>query len=222
MPFLVLYYPASGDYLDRARIDLPMNTDPGQEEKWQALRRRLSYIWVVWGLFPLGIMFVLMLALASPEASANTSTTDQQESLRTERRTQAVLAVSALLFFVGFTLDGRWTDAERVGRRTLRAAGGDDFKPTRSQLATHADVALDAVNRSVNMLTAIGLVMAVLAVVGVAAILPLVSGLHLLVLAAIFQLFVVSRHPYYSELVEAAISGELPDLEAEDDNKKKK
>ena len=83
-------------------------------------------------------------------------------------------------------------------------------------------MALDAVNRSVNMLTATGVVMGVLAVVGVAVIVPLVSGLHLLVLAAIFQLFVVSRHPYYNELLEAAISGELPDLEAEDDNKKKK
>ena len=121
MPLLVLYYLPSGEYLDRVQIHPSMNINPGQEEKWQALRRHLSHIWVVWGLFPLGIMFVLMLALASPQASANTSTTDQQESLRTERRAQAVLAVSALLFFVGFTLDGRWTDAERVGRRILRA-----------------------------------------------------------------------------------------------------
>ncbi len=221
MLLLVLYYLASGDYLDNAQIQPLMNINPGQEEKWLALRRHISHTWVVWGLFPLGIMFVLMLALASPEASANTSTTDQQESLRTERRAQAFMAVSALLFFVGFSLDGRWTDAERLGRRILRAAGGDDFKPTRSQLAAQADLACAVVNRSVNLLTVTGLVMGVLAVVGVAAILPLVSGLHLLALAAIFQLFIVSRHPYYSELVEAAISGELPDLEAEDDNKKK-
>ncbi len=191
-----------------------------------ALRRRLSYIWVVWGLFPLGIMFVLMLVVASPEANADAGTVKQQERLVTERRSQAVLAVSALLFFVGFSLDGRWTDAERVGQRILRAVGGDDLKsrPVKlakkcAQLAERADLAIRAVKRSVVMLTGTGLVMGVLAVGAGVAKLPLVSGLQLLALAAIFQVFVVSRHPYYGELVEAALCGELVEFDDENDKK---
>ena len=197
-----------------------------QETRWLELRRRLSYIWVVWGLFPLGIIFVLMLAVTSPEASANTSNISQQKKLATERRSQAVLAVSALLFFVGFSLDGRWTDAERVGRRILRAAGGDELKSRpvklakkRAELAEHADLAVRAVRRTVVMLTATGLMMGLLAGGAALAKLPLVSGLYLLALAAIFQIFLFSRHPYYSELVEAALCGELVEFDDEDDKK---
>ncbi len=199
-----------------------MKLGPIQEEKWLALRHRLGYIWVVWGLFPLGIMFVLMLVVASPEANADAGTVKQQERLVTERRAQAVLAVSALLFFIGVSRDGRWTAAARVGRRILRAAGGDEFKPTRIQLGAHAQLAFGAVHRAVILLTVVGLVMSVLALVAVFARLPLVNGLHLLALAGVFQVFVVSRHPYYGELAEAALGGELVEPDDEDDKKKKK
>ncbi len=195
-----------------------MHINPTQEKKWQQLQQRISNIWLFWGLFPLGIVVVLMLALAGPAVSASTPDATQQEHLIIKRHTEAVMAVSALLFFVGFSLDGRWTDDERIGARILRAAGGDQFRPTRDQLASHAEKAFRAVNRSVTMLTGIGLVMAVLVVAAVVTGLPLLNAGQLLVLAAIFQVFAFSRHPYYSDLIYAAISGELSNLD--EDNEK--
>ncbi len=195
-----------------------MHINPTQEKKWLQLQQRLSNIWLFWGLFPLGIVIVLMLALAGPAASANTAGATQQEHLVIKRRAEAVMAVSALLFFVGFSLDGRWTDDERIGGRILRAAGADQFRPTRDQLASHAETAFRAVNRSVTMLIGIGLAMVLLVLVAVVIGLPLVNALYVLVLAAIFQVFVFSRHPYYSDLIYAAISGELSALD--EDNEK--
>jgi len=154
-----------------------------------------------------------MLALAGPAVSASTPDATQQDHLVVKHRAEAVMAVSALLFFVGFSLDGRWTDDERIGARILRAAVGGKFRPTRDQLASHAEKAFYAVNRSVTMLTVMGLAMALLAVAAVVIGLPLLNAGQLLGLAAIFQLFVFSRHSYYSDLVYAAISGELPDLD---------
>jgi len=195
-----------------------MHINPTQEKKWHQLQQRLSNIWLFWGVFPLGIVIVLMLALAGPAASASTAGTTQQEHLIIKRRAEAIMAVSALLFFVGFSLDGRWTDDERIGGRILRAAGGDQFRPTRDQLASHAEQAFHAVNRSVNMLTGIGLAMALLVIGAVVIGLPLLNAGQLLLLAVIFQVFTFSRHSYYSDLVYAAISGELCDLD--EDNEK--
>jgi len=190
-----------------------MHINPTQEKKWQQSQQRLTNIWLFWGLFPLGVVIVLMLALAGPAVSANTAGSTQQEHIVIKRRAEAVMAVSALLFFAGFSLDSRWTDNERIAERILRAAGGDQFRPTRDQLASHAEKAFQAVNRSVTMLTGIGLMMALLVVVAVVIGLPLVNAGQLLVLAATFQLFVFSRHSYYSDLIYAAISGELSDLD---------
>jgi len=190
-----------------------MHINPTQEKKWHQLQQRVSNIWLFWGLFPLGVVIILMLALASPAVSASTPDATQQKHLVIKRHTEAVMAVSALLFFIGFSLDGRWTDDERIGVRILGAASGDQFRPTRDQLAFHAEKAFQAVNRSVTMLTGIGLAMALLAVASVVIGLPLLNAGQLLGLAAIFQLFVFSRHSYYSDLVYAAISGELPDLD---------
>jgi len=195
-----------------------MHINPTQEKKWHQLQQRLSNVWLFWGLFPLGVVIVLMLALAGPAASASTAGATQQEHIVIKHRAEAVMAVSAILFFVGFSLDGRWTDDERVGRRILHAAGGDQFRPTRDQLASHAEQAFYAVNRSVTMLTGIGLAMALLVVAAVVIGLPLLNAGQLLVLAAIFQVFAFSRHSYYSDLTYAAISGELCDLD--EDNQK--
>ncbi len=195
-----------------------MHINPSQEKKWLQSQQRLSNIWLFWGLFPVGVVIVLMLALAGPAASANTAGATQQEHLVIKRRAEAVMAVAALFFFAGFSLDGRWTDDERIGGRILRAAGADQFRPTRDQNASQAETAFRAVNLSVTMLTGLVLAMVLLVLVAVVIGLPLVNALYVLVLAAIFQVFVFSRHPYYSDLIYAAISGELSDLD--EDNEK--
>ncbi len=189
-----------------------MKADPEQERKLFHIRRRLRRTWLVWGLGPLGIFLLLMLGVSGVEAS-----TAQDSGPQIERQFMAALAVSALLFFVGFSLDGRWTDAERLARRIYEAAGGASFTPSRSQLAARADTVFSSIAISVNALTAIGLLMGLIAVLAAVAGLQLVYGLQLLVLAAIYQLFIFSRHPYYDEVLQAAACGELT-VSSDEDN----
>ena len=80
----------------------------------------------------------------------------------------------------------------------------------RSQLAAGAELAFASIHRSVSILTAIGLLTGLIALVAVVSGLALAYGLQLLVLAATYQLFVFSRHPYYDEVLEAALDGKLP------------
>lgn len=191
-----------------------MNNDANQDHKLNQMRRRLRHTWLMWGLAPLGIFVLLMLGMSAVHADAAQSANGPQ--IQIERKFKAALAVSALLFFIGFSLDGRWTDAQRLGQRVYRAAGGNGMRPTRSARAAQADLAFSSIESSVNALTAIGLIMGLIAVLATVG-LQLTYGLQLLVLAIIYQLFVFSRHPYYNEVLQAAVRGELPTPE-DDDN----
>ncbi len=192
-----------------------MHTDSEQQRKLERLRRRLRHTWLVWGVAPLGIFMLLMLGMSAVEAHQTQPAEASQ--IQIERKFKAALALSALLFFVGFSLDGRWTDAERLGQRIYKAAGGDGMRPIRTQLAARADLAFKCIDSSVNALTAIGLVMGLIAVLTTLA-LQLTYGLQLLVLAIIYQVFIFSRHPYYDEVLQAAVRGELPTPEDDDDS----
>lgn len=188
-----------------------MKLDYEQECKLSDARQRLRRTWLLWGLAPLGLFLLLTLAVSGVEAS----TADDSEQ-QMQRRFEAALAVSALLFFVGFSLDGRWTDAERLGKRIHKASGGETFTPTRLQLAASADVAFTSIDGSVTALTAFGIAIGLIAVLAVLSGLPLACGIQLVALAAIYQLFIFSRHPYYNEVLQAAAQGELTG--GQDDN----
>ena len=182
-----------------------MKTDSEQERKLADARLGLRRTWLLWGVGLLAICALLVLATSASHASE--AQTSQRQA---ERKFEAALAVSALLFFVGFSMDGRWTDAERLGKRIYKATGDQSFSPSPSQLAAGAELAFASIHRSVSILTAIGLLMGLIALVAVASGLALAYGLQLLVLAATYQLFVFSRHPYYDEVLEAALDGKLP------------
>jgi hypothetical protein len=186
--------------------------DPKVEEFRQSAQRT----WLMWGLLPLGAACMLLLLVS--EAFAATSNVDEHIL---ERGFQAVLAVSACLFLVGFWLDGRWTNSERLAKRVWQAAGGDSFAPSRSQLAAQADIVFRTVSSSSKTLTIIGAAIAVSAVISVWAGLGLGGGIQILIVGLSYQLFLVSRRPYYEELLSAAARGEL--VVAEDDaNRRKK
>lgn len=177
------------------------------------VRRQIQRAWFMGGIVPLAVSAMLMLAVSAVWASPTSA-----DEHTVERGFQAVLAVCAGLFLIGFWLDGRWTDSARIASRIRHAAGGDEFTPSRSQLAAQADVALKTVTSSVNALTAIGAAIAAAAVISVWAGLGVGDGVQLILLGLCYQLFVISRHPYYEELVTAAVQGELVTPEADDHN----
>ena len=186
-----------------------MELSDEEKRKLSRMRSRLRRVWLMGGLGPLAVVLLLMIGISGVAAEQEAGSVEVS-LITIERKFTAVLAVSALLFFVGFSLDGRWTDVERLGDRTYKAAGGNGFTPTRSQLSARAHLAFSSIDSSVTALTIIGVVMGLVALLAVLSGLAITYGLQLLVLAAVYQLFIFSRHPYYDEVLEAAIHGELP------------
>lgn len=181
-------------------------------ETIQQVNRQMQRMWVTWGLVPLGIAFMLqvLMSLLRPGSGV---TGPEQLALGFK----GVMAAGAALFLIGFWLDGRWTEAQRLAKAIYRAAGGNGHKPTRRELAEYADLAMESLMLSVKALTIIGLLIGLAAVLAAAAGLQFGYSIQMLLLALAFQLFIYSRHPYYREVMLAALNGEL---EVEDKKKR--
>lgn len=174
---------------------------------------QMRHTWFVWGLVPLAISIVATLLVAS---AANAATTMTPMGL--ERRFQVLLALSAGLFLIGFSLDSHWTGAQKLAKRILLAAG---LRPDRKgkfpklslrqqqDLSQHSDLVFGSILSSVQALTLIGGAIAVVAVLAAAAHLGISYAVMLLILAVGYQLFVLSRHSYYREVMAAAAEGRL-------------
>jgi hypothetical protein len=181
------------------------------------VRTSMFRMWMMGGLLPL--LVCGMLTLAVSVAWAKPLNADEHNI---ERGFQAVLAICSALFLTGFWLDGKWTNSERLARRIWRAAGGEQFSPSRSQLAAQAEIAFRTVSTSASALTLIGAAMAVAAVISAGAGLRMGEAAQILLLGLGYQLFVLSRHPYYDELLTTAARGELvaPEDDANHDARK--
>jgi hypothetical protein len=181
-----------------------MKPDHPHYETMQAVNRRLVEMWVRWGLIPLGGALVVMVGLSLVRGTSGASPPEQLAL-----GFKAVMAIGGALFLLGFWLDGRWTEAQRVAHMIWVAAGGGEFNPGKRQLAERADLAMQSLMLSTKALTLIGLLIGLAAVLAALAGLQLGFSIQILALALAFQLFIYSRHPYYRELMEAALHGEL-------------
>lgn len=182
------------------KMKKPVDVDPRVAETMERVQRT----WLMWGVLPLVVAAMLMFAVSAVWASPSTA-----DAHDVERGFHAVLAVCAALFLAGFWLDGRWANSERLALRIWQAAGGEEFTPTRSQLAAQADLAFRSITSSANILAALGGAMAVAAVLSVGAGLGLGEGVQIILMGLCYQIFLFSRHPFYREILEAAARGEL-------------
>lgn len=180
-------------------------------------QRHARRVWTIWGLAPLGVSTLLVLVVSQAVASP-----ENVDPHILDHGLQAVLAISAGLFLAGFYLDGRWTNSERLARSVFKAAGGDQFVPSRTQLAAQADGVFKAVSSSLTLLVAIGAAIAVSAVISSLAGLGLAGGVQILIVGVAYQLYLLSRFPYYQELLSAAAQGELVVAEADANHPKKR
>jgi hypothetical protein len=119
------------------------------------------------------------------------------------------MAAGAALFLIGFWLDGRWTEAQRLARLVSRAASVEGKRPSKAQLSEQAYVVMYSLMLSTKALTVVGLLIGLAAVLAAVAGLSFNYSLQLLLLALAFQLFIYSRHPYYREVMLAALQGDL-------------
>jgi hypothetical protein len=173
-------------------------------ETLEQVKQRLFSLWLAWGLLPLGLALVLVLVMNRLHPVAQSSVPEQ---LALGFKT--VMAVGGALFLLGFWLDGRWTEANRLAHHIWKAAGGDGDKPSPAALKENAHLAMDSLMLSVQLLTGIGVLIGLCAVLGAAAGLDLHYTAQIFLLALAFQIFIFSRHPYYHDLMRAALRGEL-------------
>jgi len=191
-----------------------MKSKDQTEIKLRVSRHGLRRRWLVWGLLPLVVCLVLTLAVDAVEA-ADFSMKPQQLELDF----QAIFAISAMLFLIAFTIDGHWTNQQRLARRIVRLIERDGRRVTPETRADYARVVFSSVAGPSRALTVVGVAIAFSAVVAAGMGLGIYYALLILALAAEYQLFVLSRHPYYMEIMEVASAGRLV-LEADEDEKK--
>lgn len=183
---------------------------------------RLLDTWLKWGLLPLGGAVVL--AFFAGAVSMNGLAFSERQA---ELAFQALLAISAALFLAGFGLDSKWTNSQKLARRIHFAAENDGKHATDAfTRAAYKGIVSDSIMSSSVALAIIGWGIALTGVLAAGAGLGVASALLLLVLALEYQLFVFSRHPYYSAILTTAENGELvvesEDKEEEDGGRRKK
>jgi len=186
------------------------------------LRVQLRRTWLVWSCVPLVAVLVGLAATTAVYAS---------QPVLSEKRAEdsfyALLAISALVFLLAFSIDGHWTSPKRIADRIRKrlesapAASDDSGGPGQEGVGeTRATVACEAILGSSSALGLMG------HAIGLAAVLCVVGGAGtvyaylLLAVAVSYQLYLFSRHPYYEQVVEAAYADEL-DVEEEDTKARK-
>jgi hypothetical protein len=193
-----------------ATVSTNLQTTPDE------VKRRMVHVWLTWGLLPLAASIVLTLLV-----NALVSNGPEMTAMHLERRFQFILALGAGLFLIAFSLDSNWTNAQKLAQKIDSAAGldapGPGGKPRKRPegrslelaLTPFANIVIESILASVQALALAGAGIAVCAILAAAARLGLGYSIMLLILAASYQLFVLSRHTYYREVMQTALEGRL-------------
>jgi hypothetical protein len=205
----------------RARLRRNTHLTTYQTTTPDDVKARMVRVWLTWGILPLAASIVLTLLV-----NALMSNGPEMTAMHLERRFQFILAIGAGLFLIAFSLDSNWTNAQKMAKKIETAAGVNpaDFaapsaggrpkkrsdEPTlESALAPFANIVIESILASVQALALAGAGIAACAILAAAARLGLGYSIMLLILAASYQLFVLSRHTYYREVMQTALEGKL-------------
>lgn len=190
-------------------------TTPENDPRLQQTAAQLQHNWLIWGLMPLAFSILATLMVAAYMATAT-----DMSPMQMERRFQVILAISAGLFLIGFSLDSHWTSAQKLAKRLAQRAGLDPMQDPKKakklepwrvnqKLAPQADLVFESIAASSLALTIIGAAIGLTAILAAAARLGISYSAMMLIVAAAYQLFVFSRHSYYKEVMAAAAAGKL-------------
>ncbi len=174
----------------------PEQSSPDPAAVLKSVRAQVRQNWVRAGLLPLVVCAVLVIIVEAAHLGPQ-----GLPEKRVEDTFAAILAISAIVFLIGFGLDGRWTSAERIARDLTEEEAAD---PPRAA----ARVA-EAIQDATAALTLMGNALSLAAVLAAYAGGGFNQGAQLLVLAACYHFFFLSRHSYYYGLVAAAGEGTL-------------
>ena len=115
----------------------------------------------------------------------------------------AFLAVGAGAFLVGFTVDGYMTNPERLAAIADHELPQERRKDEPILLPSHPAIRRQVV-KAASVLCALGLVIGLAAIGDLLAGGEMGQGMQLIVLGAAYQLFLLSRHDQYNELIEGS------------------
>jgi len=179
--------------------------DRPEESIVKTARYTLRRTWLIWGVIPLAVF--ALLTLVAGLAFGHTTDGGKVVSQVHDPFT-AILAVCSFVFLVAFSLDGHWTGAERVARRL----GGDPHDEGALRRIRGAESGHHAARIMRDAAAALAIMGGVISAGAVAALWAR-SGLGkaglLLLFAAIYHLFLLSRHRDYEQIIAAATSGDL-------------
>ncbi|MFQ6131580.1 MAG: hypothetical protein ACE5R4_06055 [Armatimonadota bacterium] len=153
--------------------------------------------WLYWGVVPLVGCFVLAVIaglLAAPSELSHIKLADVFAGF---------LAVGAGAFLLGFAIDGHMTNPERLAALADYELPEDRKKDDPIVLPAHPAIRRQVV-KCASVLSALGAVMGLAAIIHLAFGGEMGQGMQLIVLGAAYQLFLLSRHDHYSDLIEGS------------------
>ena len=170
----------------------------------ERLRHRLRRQWWRWGLTPILAVGLLSLAASAVQASDIDPTTR-----RAELRLQAAMALAAAAFLAGFWLEGYRTATDKLLRRVASELGVSLGDLTREHLAASADIVEKILLDSHWHAILVGWVAATAVVVAAVAGMPLSHIAVVVVIAVLYELYLLSRQHHALEILTATLTGEL-------------
>ncbi len=174
------------------------------DERLEALRTRLRRQWLRWGLLP--VMAVGFLALA---ASAVYASDLDPKSRQAELRLQAAMALAAGAFLAGFWLEGYKTATDKVLRRVASRLKVGLGELTRGALSESPEIVEQVILEAHWQAIILGWGAATAVAIAALAGMSVAHCAIVILIALLYELYVLSRHHHALEVMEGSLTGEL-------------
>ena len=162
-------------------------------------KRLIVRRWLYWGVVPVVVALVATLVCSRLVPPKELSEIQVQSVL------EIFLAIAAGLFLLGFWIDGYRLNPERLARAAIAAAAGREEQSGGASGTgdnPHGPFVRSRVVETASVVTVLGFGMGATAVGEVIAGGTLRQGAMLVVLSALYELYVLSRHGHYRELID--------------------
>jgi len=161
-------------------------------------KRLIVQRWLYWGVIPIVVALALTVIATYLVPPKDLSEIQSQNVL------ELCLAIAAALFLLGFSIDGHVLNPERLAKAAIGAAGASGLAGAGLDPGSnpHGRFVRARVLRTASIVSVLGVG------IGAAAVLDVVfggtqqQGMLLIVLGVLYELYVLSRHPHYRELIE--------------------
>ncbi len=162
-------------------------------------KRLIVHRWLYWGVVPVVVALAVTLVCSRVVPPKELSEIQDQKVL------ELFLAIAAGLFLLGFTIDGHRLNPERLARATFAAAAGRGEQPgwaSGTDGDPHGFFVQSRVVETASVVTVLGVGMGAAAVGYVFAGGTLQQAMMLVVLSMLYELYVLSRHGHYREIID--------------------